>query len=159
MMRLLALLLLCLTAALPAHAADVPRPISQVPLLPLPPGEHAELEALLRAHWGPYYNVKGEQGFGRDKVRAGRFDVDGDGRAELFVLIAQESWEGQDGRPLVVANWTARGWNAIGWSWGDEDTVFVTTETINGWRTIDTGTQLMRWGQGIYDRVEKPAAH
>lgn len=154
-MRTLAALLLSLTIALPAAAQETPRPVGQVPLLPLPAGDHPDLDALLQAHWRPYYNTQHDQGFGRDKVRAGRFDVDGDGRAELFLLIDQDSWEAPHGRPLVVANWTARGWNAIGWSWGDEDTVFVTAETIDGWRTIDTGTQLLRWSRGVYERIEK----
>jgi hypothetical protein len=152
---LVALLLLCLTIAAPAAAQDSLRPVGQVPVLPLPQGDHPDIDALLRAHWAPYYNTQHEHGFGRDKVRAGRFDIDGDGRPELFVLIDQASWEAESGHPLVVAKWTQHGWSAIGWSWGDEDTIFATAEIIGGHRTIDTGTQFLRWGRGVYDRVEK----
>lgn len=148
-------LLLALLVTFPAAAQELPRPLAQVPMLPLPQGQHADVEALIRAHWAPYFNTSHQQGFSRDKVRVGRFDVDGDSRAEIFLLIEDEAWEAQHGRPLVVANWTDKGWNAVGWSWGDEDTVFVTAETIDGWRTIDTGTQLMRWDRGVYARVEK----
>lgn len=154
-MRRLVLVFCLLIAALPAAAQEVLRPLGQVPMLPLPPGDHPEIVTLLRAHWEPYFNTGHPQAFGRDAVRVGRFDVDGDGRAELFVLIDHDAWEAQHGRPLVVANWTKKGWNAVGWSWGDEDTVFVTTERIDGWRTIDTGTQFLRWDRGVYQRVEK----
>lgn len=152
---LAALLLLCLATAHPAAAQESPRPVGQVPVLPLPPGDHPDIEALLRAHWAPYYNTGHEHAFDRGKVRAGRFDIDGDGHPELFVLINQAAWEAEGGHPLVVAKWMAQGWTAIGWSWGDEDTIFATAEIIDGRRTIDTGTQLLRWGRGVYERVAK----
>lgn len=149
------LLLALLVIALPAAAQEQPRPLGQVPMLPLDAGEHADIETLLRSYWPPYFNTGHAEGFGRDAVRAGRFDIDGDGRAELFVMIEHPTWTAEHGQPLVVATWSNKGWNAVGWSWGDEDTVFVTNETIGGWRTIDTGTQLMRWERSDYGRTDK----
>lgn len=156
-MRTLVLLLALLLVAPLAQAQDKElRPVAQIALLPLKPGPQDEVEALIRAYWKPYYQTQAPHAFGRDKVRAGRFDLDGDGQAELILLIDQEDWEAERGRPLVVAKWTDKGWLAVGWSWGDEDTVFVIDEAFLGWQTIDTGSQWLRWGGKEYQRVDKP---
>ena len=151
-----ALLALSLLLPLPALGQEEPpRPVGQVALLPLPDQGRDDVVALVKAHWLPYFQTQDPQGFGRESLRAGRFDLDGDSQAELLVLVNKPGWEAQQGFPLVVAAWTDRGWNAIGWSWGDEDTVFVTDEIRQGWRTIDTGTQFLYWDKGLYSRADK----
>ncbi|CAA7627136.1 hypothetical protein [Magnetospirillum sp. UT-4] len=151
--RLLAALLLSI--ALPAAAADAPRQIAQLPLLPLPPGTHNDILALVRVHWRPYFETADANAFDRSALRVGRLDLNGDGRAELAVMIAKPEWEAEQGQPFVLATWTARGWLAVGWGWGDEDTVFATEESARGWLTVDTGTQLLRWDGKEYRRYGK----
>lgn len=151
-----AALVLALLAA-PSLADDAPVPAAQIPMLSLSTPLPWEVESALQTYWKDHYLASGDNGFGADKVRAGRFDLNGDGKAELILMVEDESWEAELGRPFLVANWSRTGWNAIGWSWGDEETLFATTETFGGWRTIDTGTQLLRWDGRIYQRVDKPA--
>lgn len=147
--------LLCLSP-LPALAqAQPPRPVAQVAMLPVAEQGRDDVVALVKAHWGPYFQTQHPQGFGREALRVGRFDLDGDGLAELLVLLDKPDWEAEHGFPLVVAVWTDKGWNAVGWAWGDQDTVFVTDEIRDGWRTIDTGTQFLYWDKGLYSRVDK----
>ncbi|MDA8231493.1 MAG: hypothetical protein M0006_09145 [Magnetospirillum sp.] len=146
-----------LLAAVPAHAQEVPRWYAQVPLLPLAEGEHPDIEELLSAHWADYFRAGGELGFDLDQVRAGRVDLDGGDDGELVLMIDHPRWRADDGKPFVVAAWTGGRWVPVGWGWGEEDGVFVTTEVIDGWRTIDAGNFLMRWTAGGYQRERKPA--
>ncbi|MGE5547880.1 MAG: hypothetical protein ACM33T_13335 [Solirubrobacterales bacterium] len=154
-MRRAFLIIALLLAALPAKAAE-PIYVGQVPLLPLPEGDQPDIEALVGANWKAYWHASGEHGLTRDNIRVGRFDFDGDGRAELVLMIDKDSWVGENGKPLMVAGWTKKGWLPIGWGWGDEDNVFVSRETIGGWHSIDTGRNLMRWTGKAYQLVEKP---
>ena len=151
-----ALIALTLLLAPPALAqADQPRPVGQIALLPIGDSGREDIVGLVKTHWRPYFQTQDPLAFDRDSVRAGRFDLDHDGRAELVVMITKTGWEAENGFPLVVAVWTDKGWNAIGWSWGDQDTVFPTDQIIANWRTIDTGTQYLRWDRGLYGRIEK----
>lgn len=155
MRRPAALLTVLLAAALPAQAQDAASYFGQVPLLPLAEGDQPDIDTLVGEHWKAYWRAPGALGFGRDNIRAGRFDLDGDGGAELFILIDQPEWQSDKGKPLLVASWRRKGWHAIGWAWADEDSVFATQERRDGWRTIDAGDYLLRWdGQG-YTPQEK----
>ncbi len=149
------LLSVLLLFAVPALADDGIAPVGQIALMP--PGEidHPDIEAIIRTHWKDYYRTGAEHSFDRDKVRVGRFDLNGDGLAELIVMIDDADWEAEHGKPLLVADWINKGWRAVGWSWGDDETVFATTEIVAGWRTIDTGTQYLRWDGKLYQRVNK----
>ncbi|MBR9973106.1 hypothetical protein [Magnetospirillum sulfuroxidans] len=151
-----ALFALSLLLSPPAQAQeDLPRPVAQIALLPIGDDGRDDVIALVSAHWSPYFQTAHPQAFGREAIRAGRFDLDGDGQPELLLMLNKTGWEAQYGFPLVIANWTDKGWNAVGWSWGDEDTVFATDEIVDGWRSVDTGTQLLRWDRGLYSRVER----
>ncbi|CAA7621864.1 conserved exported hypothetical protein [Magnetospirillum sp. LM-5] len=152
----LAALILSLLAT-PSLADEVPPPAAQIPMMTISAEQPWDVESALKTYWKDHYLAGGEHGFGLDKVRAGRFDLNGDGKAELVLMVDDPAWEAEHGRPFLVANWTRKGWNAIGWSWGDDETLFATTEIIGGWRTIDTGTQLLRWDGRVYQRVDKPA--
>lgn len=163
MRTLITALVLTASAALPAFgqsapvsAANVPFYVGQVPLLPLPDGDHPDIEALVAKHWRAYWRASGDLGFGPQHLRAGRFDLDRDGRPELFVLIDSPGWQADIGKPLVMAAWTKKGWMPIGWSWADEDGIFVTPERIDEWYSVDTGKHLMRWTAKGYAQVEKP---
>lgn len=145
-----ALLLAIFAFAAPATAADDVRPFAQVPLVPLADPVPQDVETLLRTFWQPYYNSGGENSFTRDNLRAGRVDLNGDDRAEMVLMIDAPGWEAEFGNPFVVAEWTKGSWNAIGWGWGDEDTVFATTEVVGGWHSIDGGRQLLRWAGTEY---------
>lgn len=148
-----------LLAAAPVAAQEAPRLAAQVALLPMPERGLADVEALVRSHWKAHYETGHEDGFTREHLRAGRFDLDDDGRPELFVMIDKENWVAEHGKPFVVAEWggAARGWYAIGWGWSDEDTIFATTEKIAGWRSIETNAHLLRWdGKGAYRPDARP---
>lgn len=149
--------LLSLLFALPAAAFDAPRPFAQVPMLPVSGALPEDVRTLVRAHWAPYFETADPAAFHTDTLRLGRFDLNGDGKAELFVMIAHPAWEAEHGKPLAVATWTRKGWVTVGWSWGDEDTLFATEEVQGGWRGLDTGTQLLRWSRFEYQRIEKKA--
>jgi hypothetical protein len=159
-MRRIALILLALLVAapaLPASAQDIHRLMAQVPLLPLSEGgDHSDIEQLVRTYWPDFFNAGGEHGFARDQLRVGRIDLDGDDRAELFVMIHAPAWESSNGFPLVVARWTGKGWVPAGWAWGDPDSVFVTAERLEGWATIDTPNHWLRWSGGEYRLTDKP---
>lgn len=150
---LLALVWLSLLS--PALAAELPRPVAQVPLLNLAPGDHPDLEAFLSTWWAKHYRTAASNAFGPDSVRIGRFDLDEDGEPELVLMIDNPKWDGAKGKPMVVAGWTGEKWFPLGWSWGDEDTVFVTTEMRDGWRTLDSGTFLLRWFADSYREQAK----
>ncbi|HTH17166.1 MAG TPA: hypothetical protein VL974_10975 [Magnetospirillum sp.] len=158
MSRIAAPLLLLVALAFPAWAADYLRPIAQVPLLPLADGPHEDIDALVQDLWKPYYNTADEHAFGRDNLRVGRVDLDGDGKDELVLMIDAPGWNDVNGNTLVVAQWRNKHWFAIGLGWGDEDTVFTTNDIRQGWRTIETGTQLMRWVGREYKVEEKAAS-
>jgi hypothetical protein len=142
---------------LPAAAQHVGvQYVAQVPLLPLPDGDHGDIEDLARAHWRAHYDKPGELGFGRDRLRAGRFDLDGDGRAELFLMVDAPAWTERDGKPFVIATWAKGQWRTIGWGWSDEDRVFVTDEKIGAWRSVDSVSGLIRWSGRYYQLIENP---
>ncbi|CAA7627556.1 hypothetical protein [Magnetospirillum sp. SS-4] len=147
---------LLVATALPATAQDHGRPAALVGMQPLPETETPDIDALLRAHWRAYYNSGARHGFFRDQVRAGRIDLNEDGQMELLLLIDSPDWQGDRGRPLLVAHWTARGWAAIGWGFADSDGVFVTTERAKGWATIETPTQWLHWTGSAYRAEDKP---
>ncbi|MBI3445569.1 MAG: hypothetical protein HY055_09465 [Magnetospirillum sp.] len=154
-MRALLALLTLLLMANPAMAQEFGRLEAQVALQPLPEGESPDIDALLRANWKAYFNAGGQYGFFRDQVRAGRIDLNEDGRAELFILIDSPAWTSAKGQPLLVATWTSRGWAAIGWSFADSDSVFVSSDRAGGWATISTPTQWLRWNGNSYQATDK----
>jgi len=148
-------LLLPLFLAAPAAAQDYGRPAAAVALQPLPETETPDIDAVLKTHWKAYYNAGGATGFFRDQVRAGRIDLNEDGQAELFLLIDSPAWKSDKGQPLLVARWTAKGWAAIGWSLADSDGVFVTSQRVEGWATIETPSQYLRWNGASYQAIDK----
>lgn len=154
-MRLILALALLTCLAGPATAQDYGRPLAQVALQPLPETETPDIEVLLKANWKAYYNSGGQFGFFRDQVRAGRIDLNEDGRAELFLLIDSPAWTSGKGQPLLVAGWTAKGWTPIGWSFADSDGVFVTSSRVEGWATIETPSQWLRWNGTAYQPLDK----
>ena len=156
-MRMIAILIAAIVIALstPAPAEDYGQLLAQVALQPLPESETPDIEALLKANWKAYYNAGGQYGFFRDQVRAGRIDLNEDGRAELFILIDSPAWTSAKGQPLLVAQWTKSGWTPIGWSFADSDSVFVTAGRVSGWATIDTPSQWLRWNGAGYQALDK----
>lgn len=149
MRRLLLLFrLVVLFAPLPALAQVPPEPrlYAEVAMLHLDSQPHPDIEALLRSHWGNYFQAQGDPAdFTLAQVRVGRFDLDGDGDPELFLMIDQPHWVTTGGKPLVVATWVDGHWLPVGWGWADEDGVFVTDEVLDGWRSIVAGNTLMQW--------------
>lgn len=157
-MRFIAALLLAslwLLAPYTASAQEYGRPVAQVALQPLPERETPDIEALLKTHWKAYYNSGGTAGFFRDQVRVGRIDLDEDGAAELIVLIDSPAWLSDKGQPLLVARWTSKGWTAVGWSFGESDGVFVTAQRVDGWATIETPSQWLRWNGASYQAIDR----
>ncbi|HSV30057.1 MAG TPA: hypothetical protein VLL76_10880 [Candidatus Omnitrophota bacterium] len=158
MRKMIAALMLCLAAALPAQAQEVVGYVGQVPMLKLPEGNHPDIEALASKLWKAYWRGAGEHGFGPADLRVGRFDLDADGIAELFLMIDRDEWLSDHGKPLVVASWHKKAWVPVGWSWSDEDAVFVTQDRKDGWFGLDTGKHLMAWNaKKGYLLTEKPA--
>lgn len=160
MARLYPILLLALAILAPCPAVlagdDVPRPVAQVALLPLSEASHLDIDALFATHWRAYYNTGAADGFRQTHIRAGRIDLDGDGNAELIAMIDHDVWSASDGKPMVIATWTKKGWLAVGWGWGDEETVFATAEVVKGWHTIDTGSQILTWNGKEYVISPRP---
>jgi hypothetical protein len=146
--------LLC-AAGLPAAAQDFGPPAAQVALQPLPETPTPDIEALLKSQWKAYYNGGGRHGFFRDQVRAGRIDLNEDGAAELFVLIDAPEWQTDRGLPMMVARWTSKGWSPIGGGFADPDSVFVITGRVQGWATIETPSQWLRWNGISYQMLDK----
>lgn len=155
MRRMTALLFVLLACAVPALAQDVVRPVSQIPLLAVADGAHEDIDSLLQVYWKAHFNTQAEYAFGREQLRVGRVDLDGDERAELVLMVDAPGWNADQGNPFVVAQWINKRWVGIGWGWGDEDTVFATTEIKGGWRSIDTGTQWLRWTGKEYGYADK----
>ncbi|KIM00255.1 hypothetical protein CCC_03043 [Paramagnetospirillum magnetotacticum MS-1] len=154
-MRIILALLTLLLLPLGATAQDFGRLMAQVALQPLPEGETPDIDLLLRTQWKAYYNAGGTHGFFRDQVRAGRIDLNEDGQAELFILIDSPAWTSAKGQPLLVAGWTTRGWTPIGWGFADSDSVFVTSERIDGWATILTPTQALQRVGRSYQAIDR----
>ncbi|MCR6629815.1 MAG: hypothetical protein NVV74_07050 [Magnetospirillum sp.] len=150
MSRISALLLVLVALAAPARAAEDVRPVAQVPLVPVAEGPNEPLDVLLRTFWAEYYNAAGDNAFGRNDLRVGLIDLNGDGRGELVLMVDAPGWEAEQGNPFVVAEWRNKRWIAVGWGWGDEDTVFATTEVLGGWRSIDGGKVTLRWSGREY---------
>ena len=157
-MRIIAALAIAVVIALarPVSAQEYGQLVAQVALQPLPDSETPDIEALLKANWKAYYNGGSQFGFFRDQVRAGRIDLNEDGRAELFILIDSPAWTSDKGQPLLVAQWTAKGWTPVGWGFADSDSVFVTSGRVEGWATIETQSQWLRWNGAGYQALEKP---
>ncbi len=156
MRHVLAIFFLLTALACPAMAGDIPRQVAQVPLLPMDrDADHPDIDQVLVTHWQPFYRTDAENSFGPDQVRVGQIDLNDDGRPELLLMIDGDAWLSDMGNPLMIANWLDGKWVAVGWSWGDEDSVFVTVESKNGWRTIDTGTQILRWDGREYQRENR----
>lgn len=158
MHRIAALLLASLVLATPARAFDDVRPYAQVPLVPAGERLPEDVTDLLYAFWPNFYNSVGENAFGPSHVRLGRIDLNGDDRPELVLMVDAPGWEAEQGNPFVVAQWRKNRWVAVGWGWGDEDTVFTTTDVQGGWRSIDGGKVVMRWVGKEYRAEDKPAA-
>lgn len=155
MARLALLLALPLAFSSPVSAQEMPRPAAQVALQPLPEAETPDIEQFVRSQWKAYYNGTGPYAFYRDQIRAGRIDLNEDGKAELFILIDSPAWTSDKGQPLVAATWTANGWSPIAFAQGDSDGVFVTDERIDGWATIATPSQILqRVGKG-YQAIDR----
>jgi len=156
-MRRIALLICLIALAAPADGAEAP-PLALVPMLPLAGEPGPDIEALVGAYWQSYWRASGFYGFGPANIRVGRWDLDGDGNDELIILVEQPDWQSTDGKPLLVATWENGRWKPVGWGWGDEDCVFVTSEVIDHWRTVDAGNYLLRWtSRNGYERDRKPA--
>lgn len=156
MSRIAAFILAMLALAVPARAADDVRPFAQVPLLPIETMSE-DVAAMVWAFWPDYFNSGRENSFGRQHLRVGRIDLDGDQRDELVLMIDAPGWEAEPGNPFVVAQWRKGRWVAVGWGWGDEDTVFAITEVKDGWRSIDGGKVVMRWTGKEYKLEDKLA--
>lgn len=150
-MRRLALLFLALFAfTAPALAQDGLRLTAQVPLLPLADSVQPDIDDLAVALWQPYYHTRAEHAFARENLRAGRFDLNADGEAELILMVVAPGWEADQGNPFVIARWVNRRWLAIGWGWGDEDSLFATNDVAAGWRTLVSHSQVIRWSGREY---------
>jgi hypothetical protein len=154
-MRILILLIALLALPFPATAVDFGRLMAQVGLLPLPETETPDIDQLLRQQWKAYYNGTGQFAFYRDQVRAGRIDLNEDGKAELFVLIDSPAWASPKGQPLLVAAWTSYGWEPIGWGFADADSVFVASERIDGWASIVTPGQVLQRVGERYQAIDR----
>jgi hypothetical protein len=131
--------------ALPAPTSAAARPLAMVPMLPLADGPHLDIEDLLRRQWRGYFQSTGEFGFTTADIRAGRFDLNGDGDPELLVMIDTPKWTSTAGKTFVIATWQDHHWVVIGGSWADEDNILVTDESLESWRTLDTGQGWLRW--------------
>jgi hypothetical protein len=151
----LATALLWAASSFAAFAQDFGRPVALVALQPLPESVPADIDAVLKAQWPAYYRSAGEHGFGPDQVRAGRIDLNEDGRAELVLLVEAPDWNSVGGGPLLVARWTERGWTPIGWSYAEPEGVFVTSDRAGGWATIATPTYWLRWSGKSYSAVPR----
>src|SRR5512145_1956216 len=139
MKRIAAFLLATLALAAPAWAMDELHPFAQVPLVPAAETLPDDIASLAYALWPQYYNTGVENGFSRDNLRLRRIDLNDDRAAQLVLMVDAPGWEANPGNPFVVAQWRKNRWVAIGWGWGDEDTVFSTTEVQGGWHSIDGG--------------------
>lgn len=152
-MRILAALATVLLLAVPSSLAlaqeDGPL-AALVALQPLPEPTPPDIDAVLKAQWPAYYRASGELSFGPDQVRAGRIDLDEDGKAELFLLLDSPDWATDSGGPLMVARWTNTGWEPIGWSYAQPEEVYLTTERAGGWSTIRTPAYWLRWNGKAY---------
>lgn len=155
MSRIAVFLVAALALAAPAWANDDVRPVAQVPLVPLGETMSDDVQAMVWAFWPTYFNSGGENTFGRQHLRVGRIDLDGDNRDELVLMIDAPGWEAAQGNPFVVAQWHKGRWLAVGWGWGDEDTLFTITEVQGGWRSIDAGQQVLRWTGKEYRAEDK----
>ena len=155
--RLPSLALIMLLAAMPMTAAVAAPPAmsAQVGVLPPAPGAHPDLEALLHEFWRDYFEVGGPLGFTLDNIRVGRIDLNDDDIDELILMIDLPGWRVDAGKPFVVATWRNKAWAAVGWGWGDEDQIFRLTETIQGWHSLDTGSQILHWNGREYERESK----
>lgn len=158
MTRITALFLATLALAAPAWGADGTRLLAQVPLVPPTETLPDDVADLVYGFWPQYYNSVGENAFSRDNLRLGRIDLNGDDKPELVLMVDSPSWEAGEGFPFVVAQWRKGRWIAVGWGWGDEDTVFATTEVQNGWHSIDGGRMVLRWVGSQYQPEEKAAS-
>ncbi|MEO0036288.1 MAG: hypothetical protein RLZZ501_2311 [Pseudomonadota bacterium] len=152
-MRIRAALVTALLWAAPASAAFAQallQPLAQVGLQPLSDPPPADIDALLRAQWPGYYRGGGDPSFTPAQVRVGRIDLDGDGVAELLLLLEAPDWHGLDGGPLLVARWDGKAWRPVGWAYGDADGVYATAERLGGWASVDTGSFWLRWDGRAY---------
>jgi len=152
-MRILAALataLLWAASSSLAYAQDDSPLAVLVALQPLPDPTPPDIEAVLKAQWPAYYRSTGDLGFGPEQVRAGRIDLDRDGKAELFLLLDSPDWATDSGGPMMVARWTDRGWAPIGWSYAGTDEVFLSTERVGGWSSIRTPAYWLRWEGKAY---------
>ena len=156
MTRIATIILASLALAVPAWAAEDARPLAQVPLVPPTETLPDDVAALVYGFWPQYYNGSGENAFTRDNLRLGRIDLNGDTKPELVLMVDAPGWEAGEGYPFVVAQWRKGRWLAVGWGWGDEDTVFATDDTVGGWLGIDGGKAIMRWNGKEYRTEEKP---
>lgn len=149
------LMSLIVLVATPPQAQAQTDLYEQVSLLPPAPGDHPDLDALLDQFWHKYWKADGPLGFGPDNIRVGRAYLNDDDDAELFLMIDRPAWVSTDGKPFVIATWRDHKWVAIGWGWGDEDRIWLTTEKLDGWRSIDAGNYIMHWEGTAYGRSPK----
>lgn len=157
-MRILAALATALlwAASSPLAYAQENSPLAAlVALQPLPEPTPPDIDAVLKAQWPAYYRSTGDLGFGPDQVRAGRIDLDEDGRAELFLLLDSPDWITDSGGPMMVARWTDKGWAPVGWSYAGPEEVFLSTERNGGWAAIRTPGYWLRWEGKAYRAVPR----
>jgi len=155
MRRLASLLLALIAVSLPVRAQEAPGLAAQIPLLPLAEGVQRDIDDLAVALWGAYYHTGAEHAFARADLRAGRFDLNGDGQAELVLMVVAPGWEADQGHSYVVARWADRRWMPVGWGWSAEDSLFATTEVKDGWRTLMSNSQILRWNGREYQITER----
>jgi len=158
-MRIRAALVTALLWAAPASAAFAQallQPEAMVALQPLPDPTPPDIDALLKTQWPAFYRA-GDQGFSPQQVRAGRIDLDGDGVAELLLLLEAPDWRTLDGGPLLVARWRDKAWRPVGWGYAEPETVYATAERLKGWFSLDLGTSWLRWDGEVYRAEEHPA--
>ncbi|CCG42634.1 hypothetical protein [Magnetospirillum molischianum] len=159
-MHVLAALVTVLLLAVPSSLAFAQEdgPLAAlVALQPLPEPTPDDIDAVLKQQWPAYYRSTGELGFGPDQIRAGRIDLDQDGRAELFILLDSPDWATDSGGPLMVARWTGKAWAPVGWSYAEAEDVYLTAERSSGWSTIRTPAYWLRWDGKAYRAIPRTA--
>jgi hypothetical protein len=149
--------LFVLLAPVVAGAAD-PVKLAQIPVLSPTNGPHPDLDTLLQRFWKSYYNADGALGFDMSQIRVGRMDLNDDDDAELILMITHPGWRAEGGFPFVIATWLNKEWSAVGWGWGEDDTLFSLVEVNRGWHSVETSSSILRWNGQEYERTPKSIA-
>ena len=80
-------------------------------------------------------------------IHVGRFDLNGDGVAELFVFNSHSSWCGSAGCSTHIFEVTGNGWRDIG---GGPLVVNVANESVCGYRSLKGSDGIYRWNGAYY---------